>query len=555
MEKLSSTPATRTALINGGIVLTKGQNVVKGGDNGQTIHMDVADIVVPPKGMVVLQTADAHRIGVINLTPPELGAATITMKGYGTYEIPASTQIVVQLPNQTAYRGDTRYPAGSTTQPGANNSVATRLDSTGPGGAQSGYGANNNLATRLDSRGPAGAQSGYGANSNLATRLDSRGPAGAQSGYGVNNNLATRLDSTGPASQQAGVASNNDLATRLDSRGPASQRLPLMAKGNVVDKTTNSSIVIQRFPFGDFKDLTPTYAATNVSAEPPAGPRSPKYSPATQESTGDLPRLMKAMVKMPEEVPKDLIWASTYHSFRYWLPIKPQGAVGGAIGEEQLSVRPNFTPIAYTTTTTVTAANNMHLTQGTSLVKENGTSYVLDDGAAIFGEEKAPRVVYTPHGSVTIDKGALVMISVTPQVTTVRNLYDNTTHGVAVKMENRSIEIKPGQEAALVHGPRSRVFDTVFMDNVARRDMAITSVTDNKHIAVSDFSHVNLMMSNPMLRSLKASQDAQGQAQYKKLLKMAAVITSVHDRTRAPYAVPFAPISNERVATNTNPEM
>lgn len=147
------------------------------------------------------------------------------------------------------------------------------------------------------------------------------------------------------------------------------------------------------------------------------------------------------------------------------------------------------------------------------------------------------------------------MVGVTPELTSIRNLYDKSLHDVSVIIDKSKVELRPGQEVAIVNGPRAKVRDRVYDDSVARRDLQVVSLNQDKHVAVSDFSHVNLMACNSILRSIKNSGKDENKKLFGKLEKMAAVLTTVRDRTRAPYVVPYEPITSERVAAKEKPGM
>lgn len=454
------------------MVLNKGQSIVEGGENGETIHMDIADVEVPPHGTVILQTADESSVGVVSLTDFERGTVTITLRGQGTYPVPSGQQLVVDIPADSIYRGNTRK----------NN--------------------NNNIALGHYYR--------DGRNRYETTT------------QGGGNTLAQRLKSNNPAIQSVPEDVNRDLARRPDSF---------------------------------------------TSAEQLQG-----------EVHNEMPQIMKAMVKMPEEVPKELIWNTTYHQFSYWLPMHKNGAVGGALkSNEMISSKPvkppisgmniesappaqvseksngHLRPISYTTST-VNLPNNVRMIEGTSIMRDTSKTFQLTGGSALFQEDQ-PSTIITPQGEVSIKKGAVVQITVTPEITYVRDLYDSYSHDVAAKANGFAVELKPGQEAALVASNKARVHDLVYADNIARRDIQVISIKPNKHVAVSDFSHINLMMSDPLLVSMRKSQDANDKKLYGKLEKMAAVVTTVHDRTRAPYVVPLENTTAEQLAGKNKPQM
>ena len=737
LEHITNSPAARTALLNGGVVLTKGQNVVEGGDKGETIHMDVADVEVPPHGMVVLQTSDSARIGVISFTDIERGTVTINIHGHGSYPIPSGEQIVVEVPaNATVFRGDrhnrhniaTNNPAMRNDSRGpaiasnngvmrtdsigpaniANSNTVMRNDSRGPAVASNNgvmrtdsIGpaniANSDTVMRNDSRGPSIASNGVMrtdsigpaniANSDTVMRNDSRGPAIASKRTAKGNgapgpstiaaaNNIVRNDSRGPAVSQPATqmgkagpstiaAANNAMrndsrgpvatpngvpldtiakqplsingvsVNRLDSEGPAVQKLPqgvnnypngssligsmpgvtINGAGTAGGATErvgeiapieNSTVAAQVFPRGEYKDLNyKTYAAsasgtkrltngtetdftmTPDSADAPnnrkerneqiallSGEEPVKTLEGELTVDEEVPQIMKAMVKMPEEVPKELIWNTTYHHFRYWLPIHRNGAVGGSEGcgvraasidrgevtgmndrnkTGIISSQDKLNPIAFSSSLPL-AATNIRQTVGSIIEQAEPSIYRMHTGNALFDGAQACNVV-TPHGEVVIKKGAVVQVCVTPQVTYVRNLYDNSTHDVSTVVNNYKLQVHPGQEVAMVNGSRTRVRDIVYNDSVARRDLQVFSVDQDKHVAVSDFSHVNLMSCDPILHQIRTSPVDQDKKLYGKLEKMAAVITTVHDRTRAPYVVPYEPITAARVASKSKPEI
>lgn len=147
------------------------------------------------------------------------------------------------------------------------------------------------------------------------------------------------------------------------------------------------------------------------------------------------------------------------------------------------------------------------------------------------------------------------MVTFTQSVTYVRNLCDNHNHDVTALTNKYKVSLRPGQEAALVKGPSSSVWNLVYSDNVARRDLKVNSIDSNTHVAISDFSHLNLMTNDPILTSLRSSKEVGDSKSFKQIERMAAIIATVIDRTRAPYSVPFESYDHERLATKTNPNL
>ena len=452
MQMLGNSPAARTALLSVGVVLKQGQSVVKGGEKGETIYLDVAEIYVPPHGMVVLQTADKSRIGVISFTDVERGTVIIHVRGQRTYPIPSGEQIVVEVPaDYTASRNDS-------------------INRTNPFDRTAG---------------------------------------------GVDS-----INRTDPYNTSAG---HNISVNRTD-------------------------------PYNTIANLHPFYTTSKTSSHRDytigsMNPNAPENETlrAAVSVNEKLPQVMKAVVKMPEEVPKELIWNTTYHHFRYWLPIHKDGAIGGAEGcNTKAASTGKLFPISFVTPE-ATAFGNVRLTPGSNITQIGDSSYCLYSGSALIDDNRSCSIV-TQHGTVSAKKGAVAQVTVTPKVTYVRNFYDNGSHDVSTVVGNRKLELRPGQEAAIVNSPRAMVRNLVFDDDAARRDMNIVSVNPDRHVAISDFSHVNQMMCNPMLRSIRSSQSDKDKKLYKKLEKMAAVLTTVHDRTRAPYTVPYEPVVSEQVA-------
>jgi hypothetical protein len=295
-----------------------------------------------------------------------------------------------------------------------------------------------------------------------------------------------------------------------------------------------------------------------------------------------LPQVMKAMVKLPEEVPKEMIWNTTYHTFRYWLPFKQEGAVGGAarcdgemvserngrrplgvmntdrLPSKEIAMKPRrkelLRPIGLSVPSSMVSEVPFRCSVGAGVMQIEPNAYKLDAGTILVAEN-FPSNIVTPHGTVNVAKGAVVMITATPTVTYVRDLVDNAKNDVSVTMENRVVTLTPGQEAALVVGPGYRARDMVFGDTAARRDVRVHTVGPERHIVTADFSHLNLMLCDNMLGSLRKSNSNADKQLFAKMMKTAAAITTVYDRTRAPYAIPFEPTNSERVAAKANPPM
>src|SRR5262249_35732752 len=103
--------------------------------------------------------------------------------------------------------------------------------------------------------------------------------------------------------------------------------------------------VIHRFAFGDYRDLPPHWQTETTLK-------------GGVSNVEQLPRLMKAMVKMPEEVPHEMIWNTTYHHIRNWISYNKRPE--GVMAQEQLAL--NVAPKG------VTASGTIRCVNGTGMV-------------------------------------------------------------------------------------------------------------------------------------------------------------------------------------------
>ncbi len=285
------------------------------------------------------------------------------------------------------------------------------------------------------------------------------------------------------------------------------------------------------------------------------------------------PQVMKVVTLMPQDVPYQIIWGTTRHNFTYWLPTNKYPGVGGALSKEEVlshlgeapsSELPDneqvsgkdLRPIAFKQSTNLRLDDKKIKTNKKTRIRQLASNvYRLSAGQAIFFKDKDLSVL-TPHGRIILDSDAVVSITVKRNVTLVRDLYDNMNDDVIVLVNKTSHKLGPGQECAIVSAPKNQARNIVYSDRVGRRDLRAYPVGDDKHIVLSDVSHVNLFIMDDMLRSLRNSKNHEDRVLYNKLEKMAAVISSVRDRTRGPFTIPYEASSQRSIAASrTGPGM
>jgi hypothetical protein len=147
--------------------------------------------------------------------------------------------------------------------------------------------------------------------------------------------------------------------------------------------------------------------------------------------------------------------------------------------------------------------------------------YRLSSGT-ILAHAIRPLTVDTPQGSVTLEDGAVAIISSQYRMTRIFSLTDRNRRGVLATTENRTLPVEPGRELALLDATEAQVRRVVLSDGIGHRDIKMMQLTANHGLITGEFSMGDLLAYHPLLQQLRKSADRGDRDLVESLIKTAA---------------------------------
>lgn len=149
-----------------------------------------------------------------------------------------------------------------------------------------------------------------------------------------------------------------------------------------------------------------------------------------------------------------------------------------------------------------------------------------------------PTVVKSNNATINIGANSIALISASPDVLIVRNIWDSPGHTVQLTAAGKVNIVTPGQEYIL----GSRDFTpakSLKLGNIGRRRVNLMEGEASQKLMVSEISLSSLMVDNPLLRSVRASIEPGDKDIHNRVAKMAVILSMVTAK-RGPYQLPSA---------------
>jgi hypothetical protein len=197
---------------------------------------------------------------------------------------------------------------------------------------------------------------------------------------------------------------------------------------------------------------------------------------------------------------------------RYGLALRQQ-----AVASLQNNNTVTLTPVMYTQHNLPNTWTSSHAV----LKDTNDGHYNLSSGS-ILVHVKSPVIVDTPHGSVMLKEGCVALISSQPTMTRVFNLEDRHMGSVEVIVEDKSLPLNQGSEAALMDRGTDDISRVILSDNIGHKNMQVINVDESHGIVTGQFSMGDMISYHPLLIRLRSSSDKKDRDLVQYLIKTAA---------------------------------
>lgn len=196
-------------------------------------------------------------------------------------------------------------------------------------------------------------------------------------------------------------------------------------------------------------------------------------------------------------------------------------------------VKPELKPVTMSEAANVQIALQSKTTP-TAFVKYNEKAKIafdhpsvteLKSGEAVFSSFDTT-FVKTPHSMIKIEPGALVLVSVSDDVTKLRTLWENNRNSVCQTVGKKPFFVLAGDES-LVSNELRKVYLSASKDMVGRRMTHYSQLPNGDVVHFAEVSLMSLAQSSDLLSQLMNSSDSEDQAVIHKLNKMAAILVQI----------------------------
>lgn len=180
-------------------------------------------------------------------------------------------------------------------------------------------------------------------------------------------------------------------------------------------------------------------------------------------------------------------------------------------------------------------AANIRLGKGSRIEETGNNSYRLVSGTALI-EAADEMTVQLGNASIHLTKGATVAVYTDGTTSGVQDLCDLGVGKVFFVADKKYLSLRPGQEAVLTVGPSTGVGHKIAADQLGRRRMKVVPIQEATHLVTSEFSLVDHMNKNHLLKGLRSSPEKHDQKLMNSILKSAAALSLTVDRSHGPYS-------------------
>ncbi|MBY0547036.1 MAG: hypothetical protein K2W95_07065 [Candidatus Obscuribacterales bacterium] len=191
--------------------------------------------------------------------------------------------------------------------------------------------------------------------------------------------------------------------------------------------------------------------------------------------------------------------------------------------------------------------SEVRITSDTKMSEVAPNVFELKKGATLM-MVTAPTRVKTPHATVFLKPGSIVLLSAASELSRVRDLSDRKSKSVQIQVGNNVFPLIAGSEASITRSKRDAMA-MVLSDGIARRNFRqVTS--HGAQVIVNEFSLLDALASHPVMDDIRYAQDQAARQITGTILKTAAAIAIVIDRQRGPY---FSPSFQTGLASRREP--
>jgi len=178
--------------------------------------------------------------------------------------------------------------------------------------------------------------------------------------------------------------------------------------------------------------------------------------------------------------------------------------------------------------------HGISLSSTAQLYEKASNNYRMVNGCVLINTETDMQVE-TPVATVYAKAGTAFVVHNKDNVTRVMNLHDSVRHGVQVVLDKRYINLNPGEELGVVRRDLPNGQVAASGPSVGYRRARNFSVGDNYRVFVFEFSIADALKHCVIFKQLRESQSAGDQQLLTEIVKTAAAVETMFDKSREKY--------------------
>ncbi len=170
------------------------------------------------------------------------------------------------------------------------------------------------------------------------------------------------------------------------------------------------------------------------------------------------------------------------------------------------------------------SAQVKHTGRAKMLLEQPGVMNLRNGETLVNAQNKT--VIKAGNYKVAVAAGTIALITREGEVVKIRNAYENSAGSIAVYVGNRVMKLSVGHEMLI--GPNDgSVSKALKSEAVGRRSIKAFDVPGNNQVITCDYSLTSLVHNTDILTRLMKSENHGDRAIADKLVKMAAVLSTV----------------------------
>lgn len=181
------------------------------------------------------------------------------------------------------------------------------------------------------------------------------------------------------------------------------------------------------------------------------------------------------------------------------------------------------------------AQRGISLSSTAQIYEIGANKYWMTNGCVLITTQTEMKVE-TPVTTVYAKPGTAFIVHNHDNVTRVMNLHDRVKHGVQVVMDRKAIALNSGEELGVVRSDLNNGQVAASGPNVGYRRMRVIPIDEGYRVFIFEFSIPDALKHCVVFKQLRESQSQTDQQLLTEIVKTAAAVDTMFDKSREKYA-------------------